>query len=73
MVGYDKKTKQLVYHKMVFSSKTKDKLVQGLHRAFDRGSVKSFEWKTIGKTKNGNPIWDFKITLRKVTMKKKKR
>ena len=68
-----KKQKPLVYHKMVFSSKVKDKLIQGLHSAFDKGSVRSFEWKPIGKTKDGNPIWDFKITLRNVMTKKRKK
>ena len=68
-----KKTKPLVYHKMAFSNEVKNKLVRGLHSAFDKGSVSSFEYKTIGKSKDGSPIWDFKITLRNVTLKKKKR
>ena len=68
-----KKKKPYTYRKYAFSQAAKNKLVKAFNRGFDRGAIKTFSYKRRGITKSGSKIWEFIITTRDSSVKKKRK
>ena len=65
--------KQFTYHKIAFGERAKDRIAKNLNTAYDRGVLKSFSYKSVGKSVDGDKIYDFTITQRNPRPKRRKR
>ena len=68
-----KKPKPFTYHKIAFGEKSRNRIWKNLNTAYDKGVLKSFSCKSVGKTSEGNNIYDLTVTQRKPKPKTKKR
>jgi len=65
--------KPLTYHKIAFGEKAKNRVAKNLNTGYDRGVLKSFSYKSVGKSADGNKIYDFTITQRNPAPKRRKK